>query len=125
MQQQATQAYQQTAKISASPIELEAQLLTKAASKLIHIQKNWVGSEKELYPALTYNRKLWSVFLSSVATEDNLLPKEIKENIANLGLFVLNHSMRVQTAPSAQKLDVLININREVAAGLRAKTPKG
>jgi flagellar protein FlaF len=119
MQQQAAQAYQQTAKISANPSELEAQLLSKAAAKLIHIQKNWVGSEKELYPALTYNRKLWSIFLSSVATEDNPLPKEIKENIANLGLFVLNHTMRVQTSPNPEKLDVLININRDIAAGLR------
>ncbi len=120
MQQQAAQAYQQTAKISASPSELEAQLLSKAASQLLHIQKNWVGSEKLLYPALTYNRKLWSVFLASVAKEDNPLPKEIKENIANLGLFVLNHTMKVQTSPEQSKLNVLININRDIAAGLRA-----
>ncbi len=119
MQQQATQAYQQTAKISASPSELEAQLLSKAAAKLLHIKDNWIGSEKMLYPALTYNRKLWSIFLASVAKKDNPMPREIKESIANLGLFVLNHSMKVQTSPSAQKLDVLININREVAAGLR------
>lgn len=121
MQQQATQAYQQTAKISASPSELEAQLLTKAAAKLIHIQKNWVGSEKLLYPALTYNRKLWSIFLNSVTKEDSPLPKDVKENIANLGIFVLNHTMRVQTSPASQKLDVLISINREIAAGLRAR----
>jgi len=121
MQQQAAQAYQQTAKQTASPSELEAQLLSKAASSFINIQKNWEEGQKGLYHALTYNRKLWSIFINSVTSEDNPLPKEVKENIANLGLFVMSHSMKVQTAPEPQKLNVLININRDVAAGLRAK----
>ena len=32
----------------------------------------------------------------------------------------MKHTLATQTEPEARKLDVLININRELAAGLRA-----
>ena len=44
----------------------------------------------------------------------------IRQNVANLGMFVMNHQRELQISPEARKLDVLININRELAAGLRA-----
>ncbi len=44
----------------------------------------------------------------------------LRENIANLGLFVMKQTMTIQAEPSPNKLTVLININREIAAGLRA-----
>jgi flagellar protein FlaF len=59
------------------------------------------------------------VFVSSVTKDDNPLPKEIKEGIANLGLFIFNHTLEVQARPAPEKLTSLININREIAAGLR------
>ncbi len=120
MQQQAAQAYQQTATQTASPRDLEAQLLVKAAAKMINVQENWETEKSNLNVALTYNRRLWSIFLNAVTKEDNPLPKEARENIANLGLFVFNHTLKMASEPSAENLSVLININREIAAGLRA-----
>ncbi|MGD1933649.1 MAG: flagellar biosynthesis regulator FlaF [Candidatus Phaeomarinobacter sp.] len=38
--------------------------------------------------------------------------------MANLGIFILKHTVSVQASPTPEKLDVLININREIAAGL-------
>ena len=35
----------------------------------------------------------------------------------------MKHTIKTEAKPEAQKLDVLININRELAAGLRAIAP--
>lgn len=122
MQQHATQAYQTVAKRTASPRDLEANLLTKSAVNLQRIRENWDLADTELLPALKFNRKLWNVFINSATNEENPLPAAIRQNIANLGLFVLNHTIKLEVRPEPSRLDVLININREVAAGLRASS---
>ena len=122
MQQQAALAYQQVAKRTGSPREVEANLLSKSAANLQRIRENWEQSQSELRSALKFNRKLWNVFLNSATRSDNPLPKAIRENVANLGVFVLRHTLRTEANPQASKLDVLININRELAAGLRTSS---
>ena len=120
----ALNAYEQNAKITQSPRELEAALLLKAASQLQYIadnwQENWSKENNEFLTALYYNRRLWSVLLGSISGQDNPLPIEIKNNVASLGAFVLRHTISVQAYPAPEKLNVLININRELAAGLNA-----
>lgn len=123
MQQHATQAYQTVAKRTGNPRDLEANLLSKSASNLQRIRENWSLADTELLGALKFNRKLWNVFLSSATKDENPLPAAIRQNIANLGLFVLNHTIKLEAKPEASRLDVLITINREVAAGLRASQP--
>lgn len=120
MQQQAVLAYQQTAKRTGSPRDLEANLLSRSATDLQRIRENWEAAQAELAGALRFNRKLWNVFLTSVTRPENPLPASVRQNVANLGLFVLNHTIKIEAAPQPAKLDVLISINRELAAGLRA-----
>jgi flagellar biosynthesis activator protein FlaF len=120
MQNSAALAYQQVGKQTVSPRLLEANLLSRAAAQLQLIRDDWENSADGLHAALTFNRKLWNVFLSSVTDAESRLPKQLRENVANLGLFVMKHTLATQTRPEARKLDVLININRELAAGLRA-----
>jgi flagellar biosynthesis activator protein FlaF len=120
MQNSAALAYQQVGKQTVSPRLLEANLLSKAAAQLQRIRDDWENSADGLQAALIFNRKLWNVFLASVTGDESRLPKELRQNVANLGLFVMKHTLATQTRPEARKLDVLININRELAAGLRA-----
>lgn len=120
MHNQAAFAYQTVAKKTGSPREREANLLSRAASELQLIRDNWDERRPDLSSALLFNRKLWTIFLTSVTREDNPLPRQIRENVANLGLFVMSHSLKVQANPQPNRLDVLIAINRELAAGLRA-----
>lgn len=124
MHNNALNNYEQNARASRSPRELEASLLLKAAGQLQYIVENWRekwGKENnEFLTALYYNRRLWSVLLGSIAGEENPLPLEIKNNVASLGAFVLRHTITVQAYPAPEKLKVLININRELAAGLNA-----
>ena len=63
-------------------------------------------------------RKLWTVFLSEMTDASNPMPKNVRQNVANIGLFVMNHTVTVMTDPRPIHLDSLISINREIAAGL-------
>jgi flagellar biosynthesis activator protein FlaF len=121
--QAAQQAYQQVAKRTVNPRDLEANLLSRSAADLQRIRENWDASHDQLRHALTFNRRLWHVFLNSATSNDNPLPQALKQNVANLGLFVMKHTIKTEAKPEAKKLDVLIRINRELAAGLRAIAP--
>ena len=115
----ASKAYAQTAKETASPRQLEANLLLKAAAKLQAVHESWREKPIGLNDALTYNRRLWTVFIDSVIEDDNRLPPQLRQNIANLGIFVMGETFSLMTKPKPDHLLSLININRGIAAGLR------
>ena len=119
MYQQGAQAYQQTAKVVESSRERESPLHMKAAATLQKVRDEWPNSFDDMPAALNFNRKLWSIFMISVTKEESPLPQEIRQNIANLGLFVMNQTREMLLEPQPQKLEVLVRLNRQIAAGLR------
>ena len=89
--------------------------------KLQAIRENWDKRRPELDEALTHNRKLWTVLVTAVTRPENPLPDPIKQNIANLGIFIFGRTLDILAEPRAEQLGILISINRELAAGLRAR----
>ncbi len=120
MQNSAAQLYARTAQKTSKPRDLEADLLIKAAAKLQSVCDDWTNRSPELDAALLYNRRLWTLIVTSATRPETPLPVQIKENIANLSLFIFNQTLKIQTNPSPEKVPSLISINKEVAAGLRA-----
>jgi flagellar protein FlaF len=118
---QAASVYARNAQVAQSPRELEANLLIKAASRLQNIQDDWAIRAPELDDALTYNRKLWTILATAVTESTNPLPREIKQNIANLALFIFNRTVDLMIDPKPERLTVLVNINRQIAMGLRTR----
>jgi flagellar protein FlaF len=115
----AHEAYASTARHGSDPRETEATVLMKAASRLHQIKGNWGDTTpNELEPALIYNRTIWTIFATSVTEAESPLPKEIRQNIANLAIFVFKRTHEIQCTPERSQLDVLININRQIASGL-------
>ena len=116
--QHALQAYSNAARNTVDPREREASLLLKAASQLQNIKDSWSEEREPLHRALHYNRKLWSVFVSSVGRPENPLPREVKNNIASLGLFifVLNALMLWLTAALSDALGIAFRVNGFVPA---------
>lgn len=114
-------AYQNVEKSTLSGRELEASVLNKAALRLQEVQQQWSSPEHEamLDEALKYNQRVWSFFQSEISQADNPLPAEIKQNILALSVFVDRRIFEVMAYPAPEKLDILININRNIAAGLR------
>ena len=84
----AAQTYGAIAKKTANPRELEADLLLTAAARLQAIRDSWESKRTELDAALLYNRKLWSIFVTSATSTENSLPVGLRQNVANIGLFV-------------------------------------
>jgi len=115
----AAKAYSQTATQTLGPRELEAHLLIKAASKLQVIRDDFDARRGDLAAALLYNRKLWTVFVSAVTDSAHQMPVQLRENIANVGVFVFLRTAELQEQPDANALTALIDINRNIAAGLR------
>jgi flagellar protein FlaF len=118
MQHTAAQAYKNVANETSSARELEANLLLNSAARFQAIRDGWDRRKVELNDALLLNRKLWTIFLDSILREDNPLPINVRQNVASLGIFVINRTMRLTGNPKPEGLATLININRELAAGL-------
>jgi flagellar biosynthesis activator protein FlaF len=122
----ATRAYARVAQETMDPRELEASLLLKAAAKLQSALDQWVQKPPpRLSDALLYNRRLWIIFIDAVIREENKLPIAIRQNILNLGIFVMAETFSLMTAPKQEHLANLIRINRALAAGLGSKAGKG
>lgn len=117
--QSAAQAYGKIQQTTANPRDLEADLLMKAASKLQRAHDDWANAD--LDSALTYNRRLWTLLATSATAAENPLPQQIKQNIANLAMFVFNRTLNIESRPAPEKLSPLIFINREIASGLRGQ----
>jgi flagellar protein FlaF len=94
----------------------------RAAAKLQAVKDGAANASDEVVSAIRYNRRLWLVFASSIGKPENPLPREIKQNVANLANFIINHSMKLESDSKCapERVGVLININREIAAGLRS-----
>lgn len=117
----AAQAYARTSQTTAPPREIEAQALLKAARQLQDVQANWSGPDMNMHHALLFNRRLWSIFMSAAETSDNPQPLEVRQNIANIGVFVMKQTIDMQLNPDPAKLKSLIDINCNLAAGLSGK----
>ena len=102
--------------------ELEARALVRTASRLNSIKEKWPVATAELNEALDLNRKLWTILVTGATEEANPLPIEIKQNIFNLAHFIFKHTFAVMAKPSAQSLEILININMNIARGLNEQS---
>ena len=125
MYQNALKTYQAVEKETISGRETEARVLTQAALKLQECQNNWESENRgtKLEEALKYNQKIWSIFQVELAREDNPLPKQLTKDLLRLSAFVDKRIFETIASPSPEKLTAVININRNIAAGLR-ETPE-
>lgn len=110
--------YSQTQVSGLGQAELESRALIRTAGALNAIKENWGQRQEDLDEALEKNRKLWAIFAAAMHEEDCPLPSELRANILNLSMFVFQRTLDIQEAPEPQKLDVLININMNIAKGL-------
>jgi flagellar biosynthesis activator protein FlaF len=117
----AAQAYSRTSQVTGNPREIEAQALLKAAKQLRDVQTNWAGPNTNMHKALLFNRRLWTIFMSAAEAEDNPNSAEVRQNIANLGIYVMRQTVEMQLAPDPSKLKSLIDINCHIAAGLAGR----
>jgi flagellar protein FlaF len=115
----ASKAYAKTATEMANPRELEARLLLTAAAKLQAVHDSWDDKAAGLNDALMYNRRLWTIFIDTVNSDANKLPKQVRDNLTRLGVFIMAETFSMMTKPKPNHLKSMIKVNRSIAAGLR------
>lgn len=101
--------------------EIEAAALTRCALLLSDCQNNWDAPNRDhnLSEALRINQRVWSILQSELVSEDNPLPIEMRNNILTLSVFIDKRIIEVMTYPKPEKLKIIIDINLNLAAGLR------
>jgi flagellar protein FlaF len=120
-QTQSLRAYDSVSKATQSGREIEAAVLTKAALKLKKCQDDWDAPDRgnRLEEALKYNQRIWSIFQSELSREDHQLPKKLRLDILRLAAFIDRRIFETMAFPAPDKLNIVIDINNNLAAGLR------
>jgi flagellar protein FlaF len=93
------------------------------ASKRMKAAQSAPADEEAILTAARLNWKLWTIFQASMTHPDCQWPTDMRANILSLCNFIDKHISDIIAKPKPEKLDVLIRINREIAAGLFADPP--
>lgn len=90
---------------------------------LKQVQENWSAPERgeKLLEAIKFNQKVWSFFQAELSDPENPLPTALKQDILNLSLFIDKRLFEVMANPDKDKLNIVVDINFNIAAGLRSK----
>ncbi|SCA57856.1 conserved hypothetical protein [Candidatus Terasakiella magnetica] len=111
----------QSAPTGGQPTYSEAWALIAAARNLV--ESTQIEDEKErktaMQAALRKNWKLWTIFQAELAiAEETPVPEDVRINMLTLAKFVDNHTVQQLSDPQAERVMVLVDINRNIANGL-------
>ena len=115
------QAYETVNKTTMSGHEIEASVLNQAALKLKECQDSWDADDRDerLDAALNFNQQVWTILQGELVKADNPLPRQIRQNLLTLSAFIDKRIFEIMAFPSPEKLNIVIDINRNIAAGLK------
>ncbi len=74
--------------------------------------------KKRLREALRLNLRIWTIIQAEQTAGEAMLPEDVRLNILTLCKFIDNQTVDTMINPTAEKAVTLININRNIAAGL-------
>ena len=113
-----SQRYTETEVSGLGQIELESRALIKTASSLNQIKEHWEQMQGNLVEALEKNRRLWTIIASAMSDDSSPQPEDMRKNLLSLAMFVFKRTMDIMVDPKPESLDILININMNIARGL-------
>ncbi len=121
MYQNPVDTYTSMQKEHLSGRELEASVLTRAGLMLKQVQDNWNAPDRDqkLMEAIKFNQKVWSFFQAELSDPENPMPANLRQDILNLSIFIDKRLFEVIAFPDKEKLNIVVDINFNIAAGLR------
>ncbi|KJV06763.1 hypothetical protein VZ95_20560 [Elstera litoralis] len=91
--------------------------MIQAAKRLDDASK--LSDDKDsLLAAVRLNWKLWTIIQADILDDTSLLSLEVRQSLLDLSNFIDKHSVGIIAAPDVGKLPVLVDINKNIAAGL-------
>lgn len=101
-----------------NPVQSEAWALVEAAKRMAEAILN---SDNEAARAtLRLNWRLWTIFQADLSENEDRVPPQIRENMLRLCQFVDKATVKLLAEPTAEGINNLVNINRNIAQGLLA-----
>jgi flagellar protein FlaF len=98
-----------------NPARTEAWALLEAAREL-HQTKD--GPIEDFRAALRKNWRLWTIFQASLSEPDCAVPGPVRRNLLGLSNFIDRQTADLLTVRDTKKVDILVNINRQISEGL-------
>jgi len=120
-QQSKLKSYERTP-VAGQPAQTEGWALLEAAKRMASAIVSGDPAEKEtkenMKIALRLNWRLWTIFQAELLDESCTVPDEIRINMLTLCQFVDKQTVKILVNPSPEIMVPLIDINRNIAAGL-------
>ena len=113
------QAYQQTARRTENPREIEYRLFAQVTNALIEVKDLGRTDLGKLVDVLDWNKRIWSAFALDCANKENKLPDSLKAGIISLSIFVSKYTSQV--IRENEDISELIDLNRTIMQGLAAQ----
>jgi len=98
-----------------NPARSEAWALLEAARQLNQTKDGPIDAFRV---ALRANWRLWTIFQASLIEPDCALPPELRGNLLGLANFIDKQTVDLLAKPDPAKVEVLVNINRQISEGL-------
>ncbi len=105
-----------------NPAQTEAWAMIETAKRLataiLHGADDDFETRKKRKDALRLNWRLWTIIQAELTQTRPDLPPDLQVNMLTLCNFIDKHTVGALLDPTAEKLSVLIDINRNIATGL-------
>jgi flagellar protein FlaF len=108
---------QRAALEKAPPQAAEGYALVEIARRMDEAARN-PDDTATIRDVVRLNWRVWTIFQAELVDPECQTPREIRENLINLSNFIDKKSAELIGTPDAAKLSVLINVNRQIGAGL-------
>ena len=77
-----------------------------------------VSDPDSIKDAVRLNWRIWTIIQAAMLDPQTEIPITVRSNLINLTNFIDKRSVELISKPLPDKLDVLVNINRQIGAGL-------
>ncbi len=103
--------------LNAPANKAEGWALIELARRLDRVRQT-PENKSEIRDVVRLNWRVWTIIQAAMLDPENTVPITVRSNLVNLSNFIDKRSVDILAYPDTNKLEVLININRQIGAGL-------
>ena len=111
------EAYGASHKNSLKGRALEAEAFSRAVH-LLSLAQDFPGNNRMLFEAVDFVRKLWTLVEAELNSPACQMDIQMQSNLRSLASFVESQTIEITKKPHPHMLQGLIDIHKEIAAGL-------
>ena len=115
---------QQSALNTGTPQSVEGYALVEMARRMAALQAGPFDRDEFLHTVRT-NWRIWTIIQANLVDPECDVPTPIRDNLVSLSNFIDKRSAELLSKQDPDALTVLININRQIGAGLMGNPGEG